>query len=85
MLINKRGGICVQDNISKAQVVKLRRLLQAKGWYSGDRDYPIAHPTEAINPQSAYWRTDNLWDESCPYCQRRIQIYKELMACSNAS
>lgn len=83
MSINIRGGICAQDHISKAHIVTLRRLLQDRGWYSGDRDYPIEHPTEAIDPQLAYWRqVHNLWDEDCPYCQRRITIYEELMACS---
>ncbi|ANY29544.1 hypothetical protein BOX07_gp33 [Pseudoalteromonas phage PH1] len=86
MSINKQGGICTQDHISKAQIVKLRKLLQDRGWYSGDIYYPIEHPTEAIDPQLAYWRqAHNLWDEDCPYCQRRITIYKELIACSNAS
>ena len=85
MSINTQVGICLQGHISKAQLVKLRHLLQARGWYSGDRCYPIEHPTEAISPQLAYMQ-DNLWDESCPYCHRRITIYKELMACStNAS
>jgi len=86
MSINTKAGICLQEYISRAHIVKLRKLLQDRGWYSGNRDYPIEHPTLSIDPQLAYWRqADNLWDEDCPYCQRRITIYKELMACSNAS
>ncbi len=82
MLIDKTRGICLQRHISKAQLAKLRHLLQARGWYSGNRCYPIAHPTEAIDPQLAYMREQgNLCNEDSPYCQRRITIYKELMAC----
>ena len=81
-MFNSKLGICNQAHITSAQVAKMHELLKAKGWHSGDRDYPIAHPSSDVPAIRAYISKANLWDESCPYCQRRITIYKELMACS---
>lgn len=83
MLIDKTTGICNQLTTTVDMAVRLRQLLKDKGWYSGSREYPIEHPTELISPKDAYWGAlPDLWDENCPYCQRRIAIYKELIACS---
>lgn len=78
MLINPLNGICGQHNTSSADIHNMIKLLKAKGWYSGDRTYPIEHPTLLINARTAFHLADDKWDENCPYCQRRIQIFKEL-------
>ena len=78
MSINRRAGICQQGFVPVYKLHEMRELLKAKGWYSGDRAYPIEHPTLLISAKEAFHQATDKWDENCPYCQRRIQIFKEL-------
>lgn len=79
MSIDKQVGICGQQDTTTQDIARMIELLKARGWYSGNRRYPIEHPTLVIGPVEAFYNTFDKWDESCPYCRRRIQIYKELL------
>lgn len=71
-------GLCLY--LTLEQKAHMRVILRRLGWYSGDRTYPIEHPTELLSAKDAYYSVQgNYLDSSCPYCRRRIEVLKILL------
>lgn len=86
---NSETGIChvFYSKCSNIQDIdelkrKLVKSVKDRGWYSGVRTFPIEHPLEAIDPRFAYMNESDrtgYFDHTDEYCQRRIQIAKDLI------
>lgn len=85
-------GICLllsadrsEDTIDLLQLANARTFIvkecRAQGWYSGNPQYPIAHPDiDGIDEVDAYYHTeDNLFDSNTEYGRRRIHLAKLIL------
>lgn len=71
-------GLC--PYLTLKQKAHMRSIIKRLGWYSGDRQYPIEHPTELLSAKDAYYSVQgNYLDSSCPYCRRRIEVLNILL------
>lgn len=52
-------------------------ILMSRGWYSGNRMFPITHP-DYNDPQEAFAETEYLWDPDTEYGRRRIYVARQL-------
>lgn len=71
-------GLC--PYLTSEQRVRMRAIIKRLGWYSGDKAYPIEHPTELLSAKDAYYSVQgNYLNSSCPYCRRRIEVLNILL------
>jgi len=71
-------GICLQLSARHKHLVlkHVKRL----GYYSGDKEYPIAHPIDLVKPIIAYVQAAaNMFNPNCAYCQRRIEVARAII------
>ncbi len=66
-------GIC--SHLSARHKHLVLKHVKRLGYYSGSREFPIAHPTDLVGPKLAYMQApENLFNPNCAYCQRRIEV-----------
>lgn len=62
-------GICSHIATSHANNINIKEILSSWDKYSGDWEFPIPHPT--LDPEQAYFCTENLWDRNTIYGRNR--------------
>lgn len=80
--VNSFDGICAAIPYIDQ---KARRLFRDtapnvyREWehFSGDLNYPVAHPGPELTAEAAWWACNNLWEGE--YGQRRIELLKLLI------